>query len=208
MKFQLLASFTLVAVFSGCTTTVHYNPDYLEHAFKSVEPSIDGKALIVTEEKNDYRFYSQSPSSLTGAALKTVGNFGQHLSEIAQSYFDRSFTVGAAHSNEVSANGNYRLIIQPEIVRFDYRYNGLKNLFFAITPESKLDLYVAVYDGDGVMLFEKKYVSDYVSGGTYLVSFKPAEKINKSIHKALLKLMTEVSEDIESELYRKQVPEA
>ena len=204
MKFPLLALFVSVAAFSGCTTTVRYNPEYLNQSFRNVEPSIEGKALIVTEEKKEYRFYSQSPSSVTGAAMKVVGNFGQHLSEIAQSYFERSFREGVDRSYELKTDDNYRLIIQPEIVRFDYRYNGLKNLFFAITPESKIDLYVAIYDVEGALVFEKKYVTPYTSGGTYLISFKPAEKINKSIHKALFQLMIEVSDDVEDYLESEQ----
>lgn len=197
MKFPFLALFLLVVAFSGCTTTVRYNPKYLDQSFRNVETSIEGKALILTEEKEEYRFYSQSPSSFTGATLKVVGNLGQHLSEVAQNYFERSFKEGVSHSHELKTDNNYRLTIQPEIVRFDYRYNGLKNLFFAITPESKFDLYVAIYDRKGDLVFEKKYVTPYISGGTYLISFNPAEKINKSIHKALFQLMIEVSEDVE-----------
>lgn len=199
MKFPFFALLLSVVAFSGCTTTVRYNPEYLGQSFRNIEPSVEGKALIVTEKKQEYRFYSQNPSSVTGSALKVVGNFGQHLSEITQNYFERLFEAGVDHSHEFQTNENYRLIIQPEISRFDYRYNGLRNLFFAITPESKFDLYVAIYDGTGALVFEKTYVSPYVSGGTYWISFKPAEKINRSIHKALFQLLAEVSEDIEDQ---------
>ena len=185
---------------SGCTTVVRYNPSYLEEATQDIKPTIEGKALIVTERKEDERLYSQKPSSLTGASNTLQGKFGEYLWKIAETVFDESFKEGAEHSYETETENGYRVIIKPEILNFDYKYNQLKNIGFAITPESSFGLYVEVFDGTGTQIFERKYESDYVSGGTYMMNFSPAEKVNKSVHRALVQLMIEVSKDLDKEL--------
>ena len=196
IKFRWAVPLLFLAVFSGCATTVKYNADYLEWDIKNIEPTIQGKALIVTESKEDNRSYSQGPSSFIGATLKVQGNFSQYLYKISESVFDRFFTEGSDQSYKLKTRSDYKVIIKPEIVHFDYRFNRLKNLFVAVTSESSLSLYVEVFNRKGTKVFEKKYESSYVPGDTYLLSLKPAEKINKSIHKALFKLVMEVSEDV------------
>ena len=196
LKFQWFMPLLFLAVFSGCTTTAKFNPNYLEWDVKNVEPMIQGKALIVTENKESNRIYSQGASSFNGAILKVQGNFSEYLYKISESVFDRFFTEGSDQSYTMKTRNDYMVIIKPELVRFDYRFNRLKNLFIAVTPESSLSIYVEIFNRKGTKIFEKKYESPYVSDGTYLFSFKPAEKINKSIHKALFKLIIEVSEDV------------
>ena len=161
-----------------------------------IEAKFDGQALVLTDSKEDLKLYQQGPSSLTGAATSLSINVGGYLKDISVEVFSRLFKEGAIHSNNENESGEYVVIIKPEILNYDWRFNQLKNLGFAITPETKIDLLVTLKDSKGKVLLEKKYESDYLSGGSYLASIKPHEKVNKSVHQSIYNLLMLVAEDI------------
>jgi len=196
MKKLNLLILTTILIITGCTNTVHYKPELLSEKLSTLSARFDGKALIFTEEKEDLKEYSQNPSSLTGSVTTLKTNVGIHLREISKEVFSRLFEDGADHSNSLKSTDKYTIIIKPEVLNYDYRYNQLKNLGFAITPETKIDLYVTFKDKEGNDLLSKKYSSDYLTGGTYLASVQPHERVNKSIHESIFNLLVQVSNDI------------
>ena len=191
---------TIGMLFAGCAFKAQYKPELLATQLSLIEAKFDGKALVFTEPKEDLTLYKQGPSSFTGAATSLSVNVGGYLKEISVEVFSRFFKEGAVHSNKQNEPGDYVIIIKPEILTFDYRYNQLKNLGFAITPETKIDLYVSLKDPQGKVLLEKKYESDYLSGGSYMASLKPQDKINRSIHESIYNLLMLVARDIENVL--------
>lgn len=192
---------TLLAV-GGCAFKAEYNPEYVKQELSSLSATIDGKSLIYTKEAADNRIYSQKPTSLTGAATKLDVKVGYILKNISLELFSAKFKDGAEHSNSLGDAGNYSIVIQPEISNYEYRYNQLKNIGFAITPEVKITLQVQLYDKTGSIIMDKSYdTNDYVSKGeTYIASFSPHEKINATIHKVILGLLHKVVKDVEAEL--------
>jgi hypothetical protein len=187
---------------SNCSYSTNYNASYISEELANVSQTIDGKALIFTETKEDEKVYNQKPSSLTGGGTTLSAKVGEVLRNISLEVFSKKFSEGAYHSNNLDDTENYSIVIKPEVLNYDYRYNQLKNLGFAITPEVKIDLFVFLYDKQRKLLLEKKYESEYLSGGSYLASFSPHEKVNKAIHMTIYNLLNEVSYDIEATLLR------
>ena len=97
----------------------------------------------------------------------------------------------AKHSNALSQNylsiDAKTKLFRPSL--FNYWYNSLKNIGFAITPEVEVDLHVEILDVDGESIFNQLYKSVRVSGDTYFVSGSPAEKVNQTLHRTLYDLL-------------------
>jgi hypothetical protein len=201
-KFSMLVLLVLMVVVNGCAHHVNYNPNYISSELSHISETIDGKALIYTEIKQDEKVYSQVPSSFTGSATTLYVKIGEILKNISVEVFSKKFKEGAYHSNNLENTEDYSIIIRPEIFYFDYRYNQLKNLGFAITPETKISLFVFLYDKQKKLISQKRYESDYLSSGTYLISFSPWERINQSIHQTIYKMLNEISFDVESSLLK------
>lgn len=195
----LLASF----IVSGCGHVGRYRQDYVMLQVSQTQATLDGKALVVTESIENHKVYSEHPSSLTGSATTYEAKLGEYLRDITLAVLKRKFKGGAEESSSVPNESDYRIVIKPKILNFDYRYNQLKNLGIWITPESKIDLYVYLYDGNGTQIMEKEYKGDYISGGGYVVHFRPGEKINRAVHLAILDTVEQMVQDIESILKEK-----
>jgi hypothetical protein len=206
-KMKRLAVIVLLAcAASGCAHVAQYRTEYVTGQIRHFTPSIDGEALVVTEPAQDEKLYSGHPSSFTGMTTTFEATVGRFLRETMVKVLSYKFTGGAKHAHELpQGTGTYRVVVKPKIVNFDYRYNQLKNLGFAITPEAKVELQVSVFDREGSTLLEKRYESDFVSGGAYVADFQPGEKINRAVHRALVEVTNQVAEDIEQAL-RTQMP--
>lgn len=191
---------------AGCGHVAQYRTEYVTSQIRHFTPSIEGEALVVTEPAQDEQRYSQDPSSLTGMAMTFEAKLGQFLREIMVTVLSHKFIGGAKAAHELpQGTETYRVVVKPKLLGFDYRYNQLKNLGFAVTPEAKVELQVSVFDRTGRALLDKQYESDFVSGGTYVADFQPAEKINRAVHRALVEVANQVAEDIEQAL-RTQTP--
>ena len=139
----------VISVFASCTNTVQYKPGILSPKLSTLEAKYDGKALIFTEEEEDKKDYTQNPTSFTGSATKLKANIGTHLKEISKEVFSKLFKDGADHANSLENKEQYTIIIQPTIEDYQYRYNQLKNLGFAISAETRIDLNVIFMDEGG-----------------------------------------------------------
>ena len=185
----------LILLISGCASVAQYHSDYIAPQLSNMPATIPGKALVVTNPVYDEKPYTFHPSSLTGSASTFEIKLGRFLREITLSVFSKRFEEGAEHAAEVPTTSSYAIVVTPEILDFDYRYNQLKNLGFAVTPEVKIELYARFYDATGKKLFEKKYASEYRSGGSYVMSLNPPERINHSTHTTLTELAVLIAND-------------
>ncbi len=195
LKITVLSSLILLA---GCSYNVAYDPSYVHSNLSNASlPSIDGSVLIYTEKLADETIYSQAPTSLTGGATKLNVKVGYILKQISIETFKKAFKGDVKHSNDRNESGDYLLIIEPKIKKYEYQYNQLKNLGFAITPEVSIDIVVSLYDKQNKRIFEKTYTTGgYVSGETYFVSLSPHETVNKTIHLQITDLLIQVVNDI------------
>ena len=191
----------LACAASGCGHVAQYRTEYVASQIRHFTPHIDGEALVVTDPAQDEKLYTRHPSSLTGMAMTFDAKVGLFLREVMVKVLSHTFRGGAKHANKLpQGTGTSRVVVKPTIVDFDYRYNQLKNLGFAVTPEAKVELQVSVSDSHGALLLEKRYESGFVSGGSYMVDFQPAEKINRAVHRALVEVTNQVTEDVEQAL--------
>jgi hypothetical protein len=126
---------------------------------EEITPKVDGKVLIYTESVNDNYVFKGSPSSFTGGGTELQLPLGVMTREIALVVFGRMFKDGADHANEVKNPTDYRLIIKPQTTSFDYKYNSLKNLGFAITPQTRISIEVIMFDQSNKEVFRKTYSS-------------------------------------------------
>jgi len=113
--------------------------------------------------------------------------------------FSRHFQK-AELANELPEPSPYKLMVNPRVQHFEYAYNQLKNLGFAITPEVKIDLDVTFYDQSGNEMLKKTYDSGIRSGSSYMVSGAPSEKINQAIHETLYDLLDQAAKEIINQL--------
>lgn len=184
---RILAVTTALWLVSGCAYQAGYNPTYVPDE----EPeyvSADEVLLVMPDEVEDF-VYSGNPSSFTGAATTLTIPLGAILKAVSQEILEDRFSGAVGFANEFQAGEPYRLALEPRIRRFDYKYNQLKNLGFAITPEVELDLDVTILDAQGQAIFQQLYESGRVSGDTYILSGSPSEKINQTIHRTLYDLL-------------------
>lgn len=180
----------------GCNSTVGYKPSYLQDVPAITARKVEGKALILTDTADDSYHFSQPPSSVTGGAMTLNIPLGLMAKEIAKEIFGELFTDGCDTANLMVKEGNYVIVIQPKVVEFDYKYNQLKNAFFAITPQVSISLTVSLFDRSGKSVQTKVYSSGLVDGRTYLISFNPPENINKTAHKVLYDLISAAAKDL------------
>jgi len=190
VKSLLVAASLLLA---GCSFNAGYNPSYLP-----VQPmglGIPGKSLVVLETGDANWTYTGKPTSFTGSATTLTLPLGEITRQVALKVFGAAFKDGADFRNAAGDAAGYRLVVKPKVTRFTYAYNQLKNLGFAITPQVNLELHVTLVSPEGKTLLDKNYASGLTEGGTYVLSGKPAEKVNQILHQNLFKLMTDAALD-------------
>jgi hypothetical protein len=198
---RLVIGVVLVWAVSGCAYVGQYRREYVAGHMQHFTPTIEGTALVITDPAQDEKLYSVQPSSVTGAATTFKARVGEFLRDVFVEVLSHQFTEGAEHAREFPLETHtYLVTVKPQLLTFDYRYNQLKNLGFLVTPEAKVSIQVTVADREGRTLFERTYDSDFVSGGSYMVDFQPAEKINRAVHRALVTLAEQVAKDIEQAL--------
>jgi len=176
-----------VSLSSACAYQAGYNPTYIPDE----EPeyiSADEVLLVIPDEVEGF-VYSGSPSSFTGGGTTLTIPLGVILKEVSEEILEDRFSGKVGFANEFRAGEQYRLALEPRIKRFDYKYNQLKNLGFAITPEVELDLDVTILDAQGQAIYQQLYESGRVSGDTYFISGSPSEKVNQTIHRVLYDLL-------------------
>lgn len=178
---------TILFLVSACSHTGGYNPAYIPDD----EPeylSADEVLLLMPKEEESYVF-SGNPSSFTGSATKLTIPLGIVLKEVSEEILEDRFSGGVDFANSFTGKKGYKVVLHPSIRRFDYKYNQLKNLGFAVTPEIEVDLLVKILDQKGDSIFSQLYESGVVSGDTYVISGSPGEKVTALVHKTLYDLL-------------------
>ncbi len=192
-----LAALLLV---SGCTYPLKYDPAYLAAARRPVETQIDGKALIYTTPQEDAYVFSGHPTSFTGSGTTAELPLGVIVREAARAAFADVFRGGADESNSLDGAQGYRVVVRPHSTQYEYQYNQLKNLGFAITPIVAMQLDVLVVDAAGATIWQRTYASGEVTAPSYMINMKPEEAIDKVTHKAAYDLMARAAGDIVREV--------
>jgi hypothetical protein len=182
---------------SGCTFNAGYSSAYLPATEE--KERMPGEVLIYMPTEDRDWVYSGHPTSFTGGASTLSISLGGITQQIAVRVFAQYFSTVQAVDTLADKSG-YVVAVQPRVQRFEYAYNQLKNLGFAITPEVWVDLHVRAQDPAGKVILDKVYASGKVEGESYAMTGSPGEKTNAALHQALWRLMSEAATDIRSAL--------
>ena len=181
---------------SGCAASIAYRSDYVPDKPIADSDRIIGKVLIYTTQADDDRLITAGATSFTGSGLQITTPIGIMSREIAMKVFSKVATEGAESAHTLNDANRYTLVLRPQAQDFTHGFPQLKNLGFAITPEVRVTLRMSLLDATGKDLLEKDYDSGVVSGSSYMISGKPAERVNKLAHETLYDLMRRAASDV------------
>lgn len=192
--------------FAGCSFQAGYNPSYLPS--QPLPLNVSGKGLVVVSVAEERRSFAEKPTSFTGGGTTLTLPIGEISKQIALKVFGAAFEDGVDFRNDPGDVAGYRVVIRPRVAKLSYAYNQLKNLGFALTPQTTIELEVTLSKPDGREIFAKTYSSGLVDGDTYVLSGQPHEKVNKLIHLTLFKLMSDAARDLKISLDSETVANA
>lgn len=204
--------FAVCFALGGCA----YQVDF-ESAYVSTEaPSYVAEAeiIVIMHDHDIDLVYEGSPDSLVGESTTLTMPIGSIMREITARVFRSCFMYGVVFSDALPPEMDYVLAIEPEIQDFSYQYarrveEGLVEVrptrggeemeespVYVTTPQVEFSLALTAYDRTGRTVLERTYPSGVVSGESWIVSYRPHERINETFHTALNDIMLTVAEDI------------
>lgn len=197
-----LAALSLAA----CTYTTRFNPAHFDSPPVPEQERLDGRVLVMTAAQDDAWIYSGHPSSLTGGGTTLNVPLGEITREAAAKAFGDLFRGGVDRSNHVVGLESYRVVVAPRTVAFDYKYNALRNVGFAVTPEAAVQVHVSLLDAKGNPTWQRTYDSGLESGRTYFISGAPGDRVGEAAHHALLRVMRQAANDVKAVLLAPAAP--
>lgn len=156
---------------TACAYEIGYQPMYLPSAAPSYVAQ--GKLLAVMPEEQRAFTHEGPPSSRTGDYITLVVPIGNIVQQIASHVFGECFIYGVEFAERREGHDDYVLALEGDMQQFIY-----------------------AYDRAGEQLLDKVYDSGVMAGEEYLVTSKPAERINRVLHATLHNLMLQLVADV------------
>jgi hypothetical protein len=194
---------TLGAAFAaaGCAYEIGYRPDYVPAAAPSYVAQ--GKLLIVMPQEQREFVYAGSPSSRTGDFTTLTIPFGAILQDIAKQVFGECFAYGVEFVETAAGRADYVLALEGDMQDFAYSYTKVIDEGFGespteawIVPEVNISFAVKAHNLAGATVLDKIYDSGVMAGESYMVTSRPAERINRTLHATLHSLMLKLAADL------------
>jgi hypothetical protein len=195
------ATVAAVLLLGACAYEVAYQPNYVP----SEGPSYfaEGKLLLVMAEEQRTFIYEGPPSSSTGDFTKLTVPIGAIVEEIARDVFGECFEYGVEVADSRADHDDYVLALEGNMQEFIYSYTKVIDQGFDgersdawIVPEVEIAFAVKGYTRAGEQVLDKVYDSGVRAGEEYLVTSRPAERINRVLHETLHGLMLQVVADV------------
>jgi len=147
--------------------------------------------------------YEGRPASTTGDFTTLTVPIGTIVEEIAKEVFGGCFAFGVEFVDEVADRDDYVLAIEGDMQEFVYAYTKVieqgfdeENVEVWITPELTIAFAVKAFKRSGELVLDKTYDSGLRAGESYMVTGRPAERINRTLHATLHALMLQLADDI------------
>jgi hypothetical protein len=186
---------------SGCAYEIGFNETYLPQ-----EPPAyvaEGKLLIVMPEEQRTFVYKGPPSSRTGDFTTMSVPIGAIVQEIARHVFGGCFAYGVEVADSREGRDDFVLALEGNMQEFIYGYTKVIDAGFDgervdvwIVPEVEVAFAVKGYNRAGALVLDKVYDSGVTAGEEYLVTSKPAERINRVLHTTVHDFMVELVDDV------------
>jgi hypothetical protein len=186
---------------SACAHEVAYQEQYLPPEAPTYVA--EGKLLVVMPEEQRAFVYEGPPSSTTGDYTTLIVPIGNIVQEIASHVFGECFAYGVEFADSREGHDDYVLAIEGDMQQFIYSYTKVIDQGFDaedttswIVPEVEIAFEVKVYNRAGEQVLDKIYDSGVAAGPEYLITSRPAERINRVLHTTLHDLMLELVADV------------
>lgn len=200
MATTLLSTAAALAL-GGCAYEIGYRGEYLRQ--EPPQYVAQGKLLIVMPEEQRTFTYEGPPSSRTGDYTTLVVPIGNIVQEIASHVFGECFAYGVEVADSREGHDDYVLAIEGDMQQFMYAYDRVIDAGFNTeradvwtVPEVRIAFAVKAFDRAGEQVLDKVYDSGVMAGEEYLVTSKPAERINRVLHATLHDLMLQLVADV------------
>jgi hypothetical protein len=185
----------------GCAHEIGFHDAYLPQ-----EPPAylaQGKLLLVMPEEQREFVYEGPPSSRTGDFTTLIVPVGNIVQEIASHVFGECFAYGVEVADSREGRDDFVLAIEGNMQELIYSYTKVIDAGFNgqladvwIVPEVEVAFAVKGYNRGGEMVLDRVYDSGVTAGEEYLVTSKPAERINRVLHTTVHDLMVELVADV------------
>ncbi len=196
-----VAALAAAIALGGCAYEIGYRPVYLPSAAPSYVAQ--GKLLVVMPEEQRAFIYEGPPSSRTGDYTTLVVPIGNIVQEIASHVFGECFAYGVEFAAGREGHDDHVLAIEGDMQQFMYAYDRVIDAGFNgeradvwTVPEVQISFAVKAYNRAGEQVLDKVYDSGVMAGEEYLVTSKPAERINRVLHATLHNLMLQLVADV------------
>jgi hypothetical protein len=185
----------------GCAYEIGYNRDYLPTHPPTYQAQ--GKLLVVMPDEQRSFVYEGSPSSQTGDFTTLTVPIGEMVREIALDVFGECFAYGVEFVDSRQGRDDYVMAIEGDMQEFIYSYTKVIDAGFNeeradvwIVPEVDIAFAVKGYNRRGEAVLDKLYHSGVKAGEEYMITSRPAERINRVLHTTLHNLMLDVVADM------------
>jgi hypothetical protein len=185
----------------GCAYEIGYRGEYLPQELPQYVAK--GKLLVVMPDEQRSFVYEGPPSSRTGDFTTLTVPLGAIVQEIASHVFGESFAYGVEFAPSREGRDDYVLAIEGDMQEFIYSYTEVIDAGFNAeradvwtVPEVEIAFAVKAYNRAGATVLDKVYDSGVMAGPEYLITSKPAERINRVLHTTLHDLMLDLVADV------------
>ena len=185
----------------GCAYEIGYRGEYLPQ--DPPQYLAQGKLLVVMPEDQRTFVYEGRPGSRTGDFTTLTVPVGAIVQEIASHVFGECFAYGVEFAPSRAGRDDFVLAIEGDMQEFIYSYTKVIDAGFNgqradvwIVPEVEVAFAVKGYNRAGDTVLDKVYDSGVAAGEEYLITSKPAERINRVLHTTLHDLMLELVADV------------
>jgi hypothetical protein len=185
----------------GCAYEVGYRPEYLRN--EPPQYVAQGKLLVVMPDEQRAFSYEGPPSSSTGDFTTMTVPVGNIVQEIASHVFGECFAYGVEFVDSRADRDDYVLALEGNMQDFIYSYTKVIDEGFNaeradvwIVPEVQISFAIKGYNRAGEQVLDKVYDSGVKAGEEYMVTSRPAERINRTLHATLHDLMLQIVADV------------
>lgn len=181
-----------VALFSiGCTVKVPMTPDVGKIEIRETIPMEAG--LLITEETKNYIFRG-NPESFTASARPHEFPLGGALEKASVQTFSQLFQKVTIARTPLEAK-DYKIVIEPKIEEFHFRYDQLSYAGFAVAVISKIKVRVTLASGE-TKIWEKSVESPEQKKGPWVINFSYEKDVGESASDALVFTLKEIAIEI------------
>jgi hypothetical protein len=191
----------LSLLISACTNSVGLDPSLLPTTRLNVQP-IEGEGAVAMTRADEAEILSVQPASFTGGATTLNVPVNLIVKAAAEQAFSQAFEEGVVSTTDTDIPEGTQYVVYPIISTFNYKYDQVSNLGFAITPRVSLAFEVRVEDRAGDVVYSEIFQRTDFAHGTYLASAAPHNRINAALHLAAGEMMAEAATDFVNSLDR------